>query len=668
MATDELTETLQHILTDAVERGVFSGAQAGLLVDNGRARLWSVGHTAWPDAVPDGHTRVAITNHTRFDLASLTKAVVTAPLVWYAVGQGALRLDDPARRWLPDWRGGGGVTVCHLLTHTSGLPAWLPLYEEGSPEAIWERLMGLELEQAPGTRAVYSDMGFLLLGRLLERCLGAPLDALARQIVLGPLEMDATRFVRHVAGEALERAGGVAATEATAVAAHQGAALCGEVHDENAWALGGVAAHAGLFGTASDLLRWGRAVLGADQAPGAAWPIPSSVVRWALSSLGGVRGEDGALLGSHLGGLDTPSGERSTAGPVVAREPAGVTVGHLGFTGTSLWIDRSRRLVMTLLTNRVHPSREAEGIREVRVALHEAAVRLAAPTASWSIAPPAPVLGGSRRGPAVLLPARGRRELEVAIQVAREAGSVARMWATREQSSLKVEHKGEVDLVTRADLEAERTIAGLLKEAFPEDGLLAEEGGGSLDAERQWIVDPIDGTTNFSHRLPHFSVSVALRVAGQLQVGVVYDPMRDELFYASRGGGAWLNGRPLRASGCRELVKALVVTGFPYDRHTAEDNNFDRFEAMARRCQGVRRNGSAALDLAYVAAGRFDLYWEGRLNPWDLAAGVLLVEEAGGRVTRMDGGPFELEGGSLLVSGGALHDPALAVLRPLIRR
>ncbi|MEL6182808.1 MAG: inositol monophosphatase family protein, partial [Myxococcota bacterium] len=356
-------------------------------------------------------------------------------------------------------------------------------------------------------------------------------------------------------------------------------------------------------------------------------------------------------------------GTRSTAGPLMSRTPPGVTVGHLGFTGTSIWIDRARRLVVVLLTNRVHPTRDREGIRDVRVAFHEAATWLAAPQPLWSVAPRSPVLSGvPRAAPA----ATEQRALEVAIQVAREAGSVARMWSTRELSSLQIVHKAEVDLVTRADLEAERLVRERLQEHCPHDSLMAEEGGGHLDAERLWIVDPIDGTTNFSHRLPHFSISIALRVAGRLQVGVVYDPMRDELFWARRGAGAWLNGRPIHASSCRQLVNALVVTGFPYDRRTAADNNFDRFQAMARRCRGVRRNGSAALDLAYVAAGRFDLYWENRLNPWDVAAGALLVEEAGGRVTNMRGEPFTLEEGSLLVSGGALHTPALSVLRPLI--
>ncbi|MEL6182899.1 MAG: serine hydrolase domain-containing protein, partial [Myxococcota bacterium] len=297
----DLEQTLQAILEDGVARGIYSGAQAGVLVDDGPMHLWNVGHTAWLDSVPRSHTRRPVDGETRFDVASLTKAVVTAPLVWYAVAEGRLSLDGSIQRWLPDWVGAReGVTVRHLLTHTSGLPAWLPLYEEGSPEAIWRRLLALKPEAAPGTQAVYSDMGFLLLGLVLERCLGAELDQLAQSLLMGPLGMKATRFVRHREGATL--AAQAAATEATAVASHQGQALVGEVHDENAWSLGGVAAHAGLFSTAHDMLVWGRALLGADQAPGAPWAIPSGVVRWMLSEQGGAqRSEQGQMLGTHLG-------------------------------------------------------------------------------------------------------------------------------------------------------------------------------------------------------------------------------------------------------------------------------------------------------------------------------------------------------------------------------
>jgi myo-inositol-1(or 4)-monophosphatase len=222
--------------------------------------------------------------------------------------------------------------------------------------------------------------------------------------------------------------------------------------------------------------------------------------------------------------------------------------------------------------------------------------------------------------------------------------------------------------VTEADGKSEEFIVGALSAAFPDHHIIGEEGGGYgpalEDTPHHWYVDPLDATTNFAHRLPHFAVSLALSDPDlHPLLGVVYDPMRDECFKGIRGQGAMLNGRPLQVSKVSDLAQALVVTGFPYDRWTAEDNNTRRFADFVVRTQGVRRIGSAALDLCYVAAGRCDVYWEKGPKPWDVQAGILLVEEAGGTVTDFAGKQTReaYSGTPILATNTLLHEQAVAV-------
>lgn len=234
-------------------------------------------------------------------------------------------------------------------------------------------------------------------------------------------------------------------------------------------------------------------------------------------------------------------------------------------------------------------------------------------------------------------------------------------------SGVAIEHKGTVDLVTEADVAAEKLIIQTLSGAFPTHGILAEESGaGGTEASHVWIIDPIDGTTNFSHGFPHFCVCIALEVDGQLELGVTYDPSRDEMFWASRGEGAWLGDRRLRVASKDRLDRSLAVTGFPYDRGTNPDNNADYFALMLRKTQGMRRVGSAGLDLAWIAAGRLDVYFELRLKPWDCSAGAVLVEEAGGRLTDYDGAEFRRDCGDVVATcGGGVHEEVIAALSTL---
>ena len=251
-------------------------------------------------------------------------------------------------------------------------------------------------------------------------------------------------------------------------------------------------------------------------------------------------------------------------------------------------------------------------------------------------------------------------ELEVAVAAARAAGEILRANFGGEQA---VRYKGEVDLVTEVDEQAEREIGGMLRGAFPDYGILAEEGGALPGAgEYRWIVDPVDGTVNYAHGLPVFCVSIALERAGELILGVVHDPMREETYVAERGAGATLNGRPIRVSDTDELIRALVATGFPYDRETMPVA-LDLFARFAVLAQGMRRLGSAALDVCYVAAGRLDGYYERGVRPWDIAAGVLILEEAGGMVTDFRGEKLDLEGLEIVASNTALHPSILDVTR-----
>lgn len=254
--------------------------------------------------------------------------------------------------------------------------------------------------------------------------------------------------------------------------------------------------------------------------------------------------------------------------------------------------------------------------------------------------------------------------LEAALAVARhaaeKAGShIAKRWDT----AIHVDYKGDVDLVSEVDLRAEEIVVDVLSAAFPDDGIVAEEGAPLAPGEaRVWYVDPIDGTTNFSHGLPQFCVSIALHDQEGAAVGVIYDPLRRWTFHARRGGGAWLGGRRLRVSSAARLDRALLATGFPYDRRTVDDNNVAEFAHLIRNCQGIRRMGAAALDLAFVAAGWLDGFWESKLEPWDMAAGALLVEEAGGRVTDRRGASSKLAPPTLVATNGRIHDALVAEL------
>jgi myo-inositol-1(or 4)-monophosphatase len=216
------------------------------------------------------------------------------------------------------------------------------------------------------------------------------------------------------------------------------------------------------------------------------------------------------------------------------------------------------------------------------------------------------------------------------------------------------------------DARAEALVVGALTEAFPDDGILAEEGSARAGRSgRRWIIDPLDGTTNYAHGLPIWSVGIGLEEARTVVLGVVYDPTRDELFVAERGAGARLNDTRLSVSTTEQLDRSLLVTGFPYDIRTNPDNNLREYATFALRARAVRRLGSALIDFAYVAAGRFDGFWELGLGPWDVAAGALLVEEAGGRVTDLRGDAVDIDRPRVVASNGRIHDEILAVLKEI---
>ena len=287
--------------------------------------------------------------------------------------------------------------------------------------------------------------------------------------------------------------------------------------------------------------------------------------------------------------------------------------------------------------------------------------------------------------------------LQTAISIAHEAGAVVRDGFPR-TALAHVGFKGAVNPVTETDVAAEELIVARLRAAFPDHRILAEEGGGDEgllnvlqatvpggipedgDASKQdgdvskqsgdvsnglpiWLIDPLDGTNNFAHGFPHVGIALALLVEGKVVVGVIHDPLRGEVFAATAGGGATLDGQPIRVSGIKHLEGAFLATGFPYDRRTATDNNVERLDHFLRRSQGVRRAGAATLDLAYVSCGRFDGFWEIRLKPWDVAAGALLVQEAGGRATDFEGGLDCVSGEYIVASNGRIHDQMLRVIK-----
>ena len=254
--------------------------------------------------------------------------------------------------------------------------------------------------------------------------------------------------------------------------------------------------------------------------------------------------------------------------------------------------------------------------------------------------------------------------LSTAIEIVTRAGEIQ---VERRESGFTISKKAENDLVTEVDLECERMCRAVLAERFPDHDILAEEmGGGSTGAQAsrwRWVFDPLDGTTNYAHGLPVFCSSLGLEIDGRTAVGAIYDPSRQELFTAERGKGAHLNGKPLAVSDAVGLRDSLLVTGFPYDIDQHADDLVAVFAAFLGRAQAVRRLGSAALDLCYVAAGRFDGFWEQHLKAWDVCAGALIVEEAGGRITGTDGSPFDIAGGHLVASNGRIHDDMLTVIR-----
>lgn len=250
--------------------------------------------------------------------------------------------------------------------------------------------------------------------------------------------------------------------------------------------------------------------------------------------------------------------------------------------------------------------------------------------------------------------------LVTAVEAALIAGRYQRY---RFASNVVVAMKGDKDLVTEVDRESERLIVEHLLSRFPGHMILAEEGEyPQTGSTFRWIIDPVDGTTNFAHGFPWFCVSIALESFGELLAGVIYNPMHDELFTATRGGGAYLNGRRLGVSARSPLRDTLLGTGFPYDSATDPANNFSNFIAFQKAARGIRRAGAAALDLAYVAAGRLDGFWELKLKPWDVAAGVLMIREAGGVVTTFDGSAYDVSNNRIVASNGLIHGEMVAML------
>jgi len=251
--------------------------------------------------------------------------------------------------------------------------------------------------------------------------------------------------------------------------------------------------------------------------------------------------------------------------------------------------------------------------------------------------------------------------LEFVIDIVRRAGQLTR--EGYEQAHEIDRKSSEIDLVTEMDHAAEQLLVSAIRERYPDHAILSEEGHGvEQTSDYLWVVDPLDGTVNYAHGFPMFAVSVAVQKRGETVLGVIYEPLRDELFAAEKGAGATRNGEPIRVSDTDRLQDALLATGFPYDRATRSDNNVAEFSRLVTRVQGIRRGGAAALDMAYLATGRLDGYWEQHLFPWDWTAGALLVSEAGGIITDFDGGPWSLDTVKIVVTNGRLHQELLKAL------
>jgi myo-inositol-1(or 4)-monophosphatase len=253
------------------------------------------------------------------------------------------------------------------------------------------------------------------------------------------------------------------------------------------------------------------------------------------------------------------------------------------------------------------------------------------------------------------------RFLATAVEAVVRAGE---MQMARFGSHVRVDKKGTIDLVTEVDVEVERMFRALIAERFPDHDVLAEELGQTrTGASHRWVFDPLDGTTNYAHGVPIFCSALALEIDGEPMVGAVFDPNRRELFTAERSVGAWVNGEPLKVSTAATLIDSVLVTGFPYDVGDRVQEILDLFGGLLRRARAIRRLGSAAIDLCWVAAGRLDAFWEQGLHAWDTMAGGLIVEEAGGLVTALDGRPWRAASGHCLASNGLIHEEMLAVIR-----
>lgn len=250
--------------------------------------------------------------------------------------------------------------------------------------------------------------------------------------------------------------------------------------------------------------------------------------------------------------------------------------------------------------------------------------------------------------------------LQLAVEAALQAGKIQR---ERSDRIGKVTYKGEIDLVTEVDLLCEKEIIRRIKKQFPDHDILAEESGGAQgSADYRWIIDPLDGTVNYSHGFPSYCVSIGLEKEGEPELGVIYSPCLDELFIAEKGKGANLNSKPIAVSTVDSIKKSLLITGFAYDVSRAENDNLDHFRNFVKESQAVRRTGSAALDMCYMAMGRAEGFWELNLRPWDVAAARLIITEAGGKVTRFDGSRFRLEDREILATNGKVHQAMIDVL------
>lgn len=252
---------------------------------------------------------------------------------------------------------------------------------------------------------------------------------------------------------------------------------------------------------------------------------------------------------------------------------------------------------------------------------------------------------------------------KTAFKAAAEAGQLLK---ERLGNIRQVDYKSAFNIVTDVDKASEKLILKIIKDAFPGDSILAEESGSSeTSSNRRWLIDPLDGTTNYTHAYPFFSVSIGFELDGQVVFGAVFNPISNELFWAEKGKGAWLNETQIHVSTVDSLSASLLATGFPPDTNAYTDNNINEFATLTSISHGVRRDGSAALDLSFVASGRLDGFWETKLSPWDIAAGGLIVAEAGGKVTNLIGGPLELTSGYILATNSLIHDEVLGALAKL---